>query len=99
MNMARKKYSSNFKALIALEAVRNEATIVALSKKYGVHSTQIQTWKTRLMATAANIFLRNNESAEKGEHHIARLEQKIGQLTVENDFLKKNLLRYPRKTD
>ena len=95
--MARKKYSASFKAQVALEAVKDDATIAELSKKYGVHPTQIQVWKNELVSRSESLFLKNNQCEEGSESRLAELERKIGQLTVENDFLKKGLSKYPKR--
>jgi transposase-like protein len=95
--MARKKYSASFKAQVALEAVKNDATIAELSKKYDVHPTQIQVWKNELISRSESLFLKSSQREEGNESRLAELERKIGQLTVENDFLKKGLSKYPKR--
>ena len=95
--MARKKYSARFKAQAALEAVKNDATIAELSKKYDVHPTQIQVWKNELISRSESLFLKSSQREEGNESRLAELERKIGQLTVENDFLKKGLSKYPKR--
>ncbi len=92
--MSRKKFSAKFKAQVALEAVKNTLTIAELSKRYGVHPTQIQKWKAELVDRSEGVFLKGKQMDETSEEHIAALERKIGQLAVENDFLKKNLVKY-----
>jgi transposase len=95
--MVRKKYSSKFKAQVALEAVKNDLTIVQLSKKHGVHPTQIQAWKIELLTQSETIFSKRNRKEETDESRLAELERKVGQLTIENDYLKKNLMLYPKR--
>jgi putative transposase len=87
--MARKYYGAKFKAQIALEAIKNNATTTELSNKHGVHPTQIQVWKSTLEKQAVTVFTQQNNSTEDGDKRVAELERKIGQLTIENDFLKK----------
>ena len=95
--MTRKKYSTKFKAQVALEAIKNNATTAELSSRHGVHPTQIQVWKTALEKQAEIVFSQSSSIAEKDEKHLAELERKIGQLTIENDFLKKNFVSYQKK--
>lgn len=95
--MARKKFGAKFKAQVALEAVKNTATTAELSNRHGVHPTQIQVWKVTLERQAETIFSSGNKTTEIDEKRLSELERKIGQLTVENDFLKKNFTAYQKK--
>ena len=97
--MARKKFNANFKAKVALEAIKNEMTIAELSQKYEVHPSQIKDWKMALIMHAENVFTGKKDENEDQEKYIAALERKAGQLAVEIDFLKKNLLLYHKKKD
>lgn len=97
--MARKYYNARFKARVALDAIKEDATVPQLSQKHGVHPSQINDWKSSLVSGAETLFIRGNKTAETDEKRFADLERKIGQLTIENDFLKKNLLKYPKKTE
>ena len=94
--MIRKKFGANFKARVALELLKNDATIPELSKRYGVHPTQIKTWGNILISKAENIFLKKDNVVDDQAGYIAALERKAGQLALENDFLKKNLTKYPK---
>ena len=84
----RKKYSAEFKAKVALEAIRSEATIAELVVRHGVHQTVISTWKRQAIEGMAGVFSGKAEvqAAEK-EGEIEKLRAKIGQLLVERDFL------------
>jgi transposase len=97
--MARKKFGSKFKAQVALEAVRNNATTAELSSRHGVHPTQIQAWKAMLEKQAETVFSAGKPAALIDEKRLAELERKIGQLTIENDFLKKNVSAYLEKSE
>lgn len=97
--MVRKKFDANFKARVAIEVMQNDATIAELAKKYGVHPTQIKTWEKTLREKANSVFAKRDSMAEDQSEYVAALERKTGQLAIENDFLKKNLTRYPKRND
>ncbi len=97
--MARKTYTAKFKAKIALEAVRNNATLAELASRHEVHPTQVQVWKTTLEKSAEAVFSMGKLVPATDEKHLAELERKIGRLTMENDFLKKNVSRYLRESE
>lgn len=87
-----KNYTTEFKAKIALEAIRGDLTINEISKKYGVHSTQINRWKQQALLSIKTGFNGNQEKANQSEQKtIDELYRQIGQLTCENDFLKKSV--------
>lgn len=84
----RKNHSPDFKAKVALEAIREEMTMAELSKKYGVHPTQISTWKRAVIENMAAAFSRGgSDPGRVDEAQIDKLHSKIGQLVVERDFL------------
>lgn len=86
----RKNHSPDFKAKVALEAIREEMTMAELSKKYGVHPTQIGTWKRAAIKNmAAGFSKRGSDPAQADGAVIDKLHSKIGQLVVERDFLKR----------
>jgi putative transposase len=85
-----KKYSSEFKVKVALEAIKGQKTLNEITSEYGVHSTQITEWKKRVLEELPQIFAQKGaERAKNEEALIASLYQEIGQLKVELDFLKK----------
>lgn len=86
----RKSYDSKFKARIALEALKGEHTITELSSKYQVHANQISSWKKQFTENMSSVFDSPRQKAEK-ESEITRddLLKEIGQLKVENEFLRK----------
>ncbi len=84
----RKNHSPSFKARVALEAIREEMTMAELSKKYGVHPTQIGTWKRAAIENMAAAFSkRGGDPGRVDDAQIDKLHSKIGQLVVERDFL------------
>jgi len=90
MSNKRKQYNPQFKAKVALEAIRGEKTISELVSQYEVHATLINNWKRQLLDEASSLFEKGS-SVHKGEEsqqaQIDELYRQIGQLKVERDFL------------
>ena len=90
MTGKRKRYSAEFKAKVAMEALRGELTASQLATKHGVHQTMIGDWKRQAMEGLVSVFSGKAEVKEGiREEELARLHAKIGQLVVELDFLAK----------
>ena len=90
----RTKHSAAFKAKVALEAIQEHQTIAELARRYKVHANQIYKWKREFLANAERVFEREDGSAgSDATTREAELLQKIGELTVERDFLSRGLGR------
>jgi len=89
--MKRKKYPKEFKARVALEALKGEKSIAQISSDYEVHSNMITKWKKQLKENMANIFIRKNEQEPDDKQLIDNLYKQIGKSQVEIDWLKKKL--------
>jgi len=90
MTMQRRQHRAEFKAKMALEAIRGERTINELAAEYGVHPVQITQWKKVLLDEVPELFSRRRGAKSKEEEALkAALYQQIGQLKVELDWLKK----------
>jgi transposase-like protein len=88
MGQKRKKHTEEFKARVALEALKGVRSLSELSSAYGVHPIVIGQWKRRLIERAQEVFSRSNG---KGDESAAALYEEIGRLKVELDWLKKKL--------
>jgi transposase len=88
----RTRYSADFKAKVALEALRGELTAAQLAAKHGIHQTMVGDWKRQAMEGLTAMFAGKSsaqESAKVSEAEVEKLHAKIGQLLVERDFLAK----------
>ena len=92
MATKRRKHSDEFKAKVALEAVKGVRTLSELSSMFKVHPTVIAHWKRQLVDSAAEVFAGGHGARPKTEEELtAPLYEQIGRLQVENDWLKKKL--------
>ncbi len=88
MRKTRKRYSADFKAKVALEAIRGDLTLAELASRHGIHHTVIASWKRQAVKGMAATFSGGGEAAKvSNDADIDRLHAKIGQLVVERDFL------------
>ena len=91
MGKKRNKYSAEFKAKVALVALKEEETMSELAARFGVHPTMINNWKRALVDGAADIFDKGHKSRKQSEANEDELYRQIGRLQVERDFLSKKL--------
>ena len=94
----RKQYQPDFKARVALEALKGEQTVAELASRFGVHPTMIHQWKKALLDGASDIFQRGRIHVEPEAARIKDLHAKIGELTVERDFLEQGLRLLPGRS-
>jgi transposase len=87
--VTRKRHSAEFKARVALEAIRGEQTLAEIGAKYGVHLTMVAAWKRAAIDGMAATFSPKAAASTASEADLAKLHAKIGQLVVERDFLAK----------
>ena len=92
MTLSRKKHSTQTKVKVVLEALKGEKTTAEITAKYGIHATQINTWKKAVLAILPETFSHKKKRQENDQQAlIDELYKQVGQLKVENDFLKKNV--------
>ena len=92
MSKSRRRFSASLKAKVALEALQERETIETLSKKYEVHPNQILSWKKELRENSDMVFASDGRSkVDQSAKLIDELYKQIGQLKVDNDWLKKKL--------
>jgi Transposase and inactivated derivatives len=90
MTGKRKRYSAEFKAKVALEAIRGELAVSQLVAKHGVRQTLINAWKKQAIEGVSVVFSAKAEVAEASHQgEVEKLHAMIGQLVVERDFLRK----------
>jgi transposase len=88
----RRNHSPAFKAKVALEAIKGEEPLIMIAERFDVHPNQITTWKRQLLEGAASVFGEGEKDKEEGPN-VAELHAKIGELTMECDFLSSALGR------
>jgi transposase len=93
MANVRKKHGVDFKVKAALAAVREDSTVAELSSRYGVHASQIHAWKKTVIDGVGSLFAKGkggaSDTAAADDARLAKLYEKIGELTVERDFFRK----------
>lgn len=90
----RRKFTATFKSEVVIEALRERKTISELAQQHDLHPNQITTWKKEFLAGASTVFETPEDTEREAlQEERDRLFQQIGRLQVENDFLKKRVLR------
>ncbi|MDX1901098.1 MAG: transposase [Gammaproteobacteria bacterium] len=100
--MSRKKWSPSAKFEIALLALKGETTINEICTRYQVSPCQVHAWKKQLLEQGAQLFSKSDkvaDTAHKLEREQSKLFEKIGQLTIERDFLKKAWGKFQENSD
>ena len=82
----RRNHSPAFKAKVAMDAIKGERTLAELAKRHDVHANQITTWKTQMLERMHEVFESSGQSSTP-QVDVKELHAKIGELTLENDFL------------
>ena len=86
----RKRYGADFKAKVALEAIKGELTLAQLATKHGLHQAMISTWRKQAIDGMADVFSGKSQASEASQQvDVEKLHAKIGQLVIERDFLVK----------
>ncbi len=90
----RRNHTPAFKSKVALEAIRGEKTLAELAQQFDVHANQIKTWRDQLLAGAKGVFSKEGKGAKPVPTiDVKTLHAKIGELTLENDFLETALTK------
>jgi transposase len=90
MKTTRRKFTSAFKAKVSIEALKERETLADLSLRYELHPSIISKWKQEFIELSTQVF-ENKAASEEPVQDVDKLYSKIGQLEMENDFLKKSL--------
>lgn len=93
MRRKRRNHAPAFKAKVALAALSEEGTLAELAERFDVHPNQVKQWKQQLSDQAVGVFGSREDTRRLNEADTEKLHAKIGQLTLENDFLAKALGR------
>lgn len=87
MRRTRRNHAAGFKAKVALAALKGDKTLAELAQEFDLHANQIVEWKQQMQERAAEVFDGGAASRQPAQPDIKVLHAKIGQLTLENDFL------------
>jgi transposase-like protein len=87
MAKIRKRHGAEFKAKVALAAIRGDATVAELSARFGVHANQIYAWKKTVLSDLARLFDKDAGGLPDKEAELSRVYERLGRMTLERDFL------------
>ena len=87
MKRPRRNHTATFKAKVAMAAIRGDKTLAELAQQFDVHPHQVTAWKTQLQERAKDSFETAVERSERAGPSVKDMQAKIGELTLENDFL------------
>jgi transposase len=95
MTTVRKQHNADFKKKVALEAIKQQKTINQITAEYGVHATQVNTWKKLATDAITHAFVSEKQrAAQDRQHEIDELHRQLGQVIAERDWLKKKSLNF-----
>ena len=93
MKQRRRKFSAEFKAKVAIEALKERETLQELALRFELHPNQISQWKQEFIENSSQVF-QSSKPSKTPDIEVSELYSKIGQLEMEKEFLKKNLKRF-----
>ncbi len=93
MRKTRRKFTSEFKTKVAIEAIKERYTLSELAKRFELHPNQISMWKNEFLDKATSVFNKKGTNKQEDPVDLEKLYSKIGKLEMERDFLKKNLMK------
>ena len=93
MSTKRTKHSPVFKAKVAMEALREQETVAEIARRYKVHANMVYKWRQQMLDNSSRVFEPQETNSSQPSERDAELLQKIGELTVERDFLSRGLAR------
>jgi transposase-like protein len=93
MSQKRRNHSPDFKAKVALAAIKGDQTLSEIASRYAINANLVVKWKKQLLEQSAEVFASGKGLAPDRESEIKSLQAKIGEITMENDFLSKALGR------
>ncbi|MDF1517528.1 MAG: transposase [Lutibacter sp.] len=91
MKKTRRKFTSEFKVKVAIEALKERHSLSELAERFELHPNQISQWKQEFLEKSSAVFDNKTSKTEEKEVDLDKLYAKIGKLEMERDFLKKNL--------
>ena len=91
MRKTRRKFTSEFKSKVAIEALKERYSLSELAERFELHPNQISQWKQEFLEKSKDVFDKKSSKSKEDQVDLYKLYAKIGQLEVERDYLKKNL--------